>query len=284
MVKVVAANMHTNVGLVACKPDPGASFIYMTKESALILLTKDATKHPLGQGSPQPEPHNSQASARVSLRPLGEKPPSPLTVTVSVLWCSDTIGCSRTGTKTKLETQRQAPDTNCGVFVCACLRARAKEGGEVYGLLNARLTTGGSTSVKPIESKQNGGSVQLLSDMTANNAADSGHNRHRTKKEGQAAGVFWEVPPAVRDVTALIKFTSSNIFQRQANHSQCSGLPLLLRAPWYLEPDHSGPTADRPANHTLHSLQHTHLHFLVGKGTLDISQMTAATLGGWLTL
>lgn len=32
-------------------------------------------------------------------------------------------------------------------------------------------------------------------------------------------------------------------------------------AAWELEPDHSTPTADLPANHILHSLQHTHLLF-----------------------
>lgn len=65
-------------------------------------------------------------------------------------------------------TWKQAPDTNCSAFVCAKLRESKrerrgegeKEGGEVYGLLNARLTTGGSSSVNPIKTKQNGGSVQ----------------------------------------------------------------------------------------------------------------------------
>lgn len=41
----------------------------------------------------------------------------------------------------------------------------------VYGLLNARLTTGGRSSVDPIKTKQNGGSVQPLCDLRANNAA-----------------------------------------------------------------------------------------------------------------
>lgn len=58
-----------------------------------------------------------------------------------------------------------------------------KEGGEVYGLLNARLTTGGSSSVDPIKTKQNGGSVQLLCDLRSNNAAGGGHNRYTTTSQ-----------------------------------------------------------------------------------------------------
>lgn len=62
-----------------------------------------------------------------------------------------------------------------------------KEGGEVYGLLNARLATGGSSSVDPIKTKQNGESVQLLCDLTSNNAAGSGHNRLRATSQHQEA-------------------------------------------------------------------------------------------------
>lgn len=53
------------------------------------------------------------------------------------------------------------------------------EGGDVYELLNARLATGGSSSDDPIKTGQNGESVQLLADLTSNNAAGSGHNRVR---------------------------------------------------------------------------------------------------------
>lgn len=53
---------------------------------------------------------------------------------------------------------------------------KVRRGGEVYELLNARLTTGGSSTVDPIKCKQkkkNRGSVQLLCDFTSNNAACS---------------------------------------------------------------------------------------------------------------
>lgn len=75
--------------------------------------------------------------------------------------------------------------------VCARLRESERErsgegeeeGGEVYVLLNARLTTGGSSSIDPIKTKQNGGSVQLLCDLKSKNAAGGGHNRHRTTSQ-----------------------------------------------------------------------------------------------------
>lgn len=62
----------------------------------------------------------------------------------------------------KTPTWKRAPDPNCSAFVCARFRERnrgrsgeVEEGGEeVYELLNARLATGGSSSVDPIKTRQ----------------------------------------------------------------------------------------------------------------------------------
>lgn len=113
-----------------------------------------------------------------------------------------------------------------------------KEEGEVYWLLNARLTTGGSSSVKPIKSKQNGGSVQQLCDLTSNNAAGSGHNsteQQLSNKKAHSIRFFLCVDTVVnamwfglvedkllgssgKSPAAIMKVTSNAVFQIQAQH------------------------------------------------------------------
>lgn len=67
------------------------------------------------------------------------------------------------------------------------VKERGVGGGRVYGLLNARLTTGGSSSGDPVKNKQNVGSVQLLCDLAFGSTSSSGHRRRRTtaQQEGR---------------------------------------------------------------------------------------------------
>lgn len=123
--------------------------------------------------------------------------------------------------------------------VCAWLRERASESKwrGVYGLLNTRVTTGGSSSVDPIKTKQNGGSVHSLCDLTSNNATTEPEQEVSNKK-GHFIRAFFSVltvvnatrfgwggggllgssgkSPAV-DVNVLMKVTCRKPFQMQAH-------------------------------------------------------------------
>lgn len=123
-----------------------------------------------------------------------------------------------------------------------CAWLREQEGWEVYGLLNSRLATGGSSSVDPIKAKQNGDSVQRLCDVTSYNAAGAGRGRCRTTsqqlentlsqffKRGShgckchvvclkggtsCKGSSGKSP---RDGTTFMNISCDNIFQMQAYH------------------------------------------------------------------
>lgn len=142
-------------------------------------LTKDATEHPPGKGIPSTwTPHLETQNRSQSEAAGGET----TLASDMILWCSE----SQTGRKPERDKMETSTWLRLRGFLCLKLRESKqfdvkswKKKGWVYGLLNARLTTGGGLLLTPVkESKMEG----LFShfDLTFNNAAGSGHGRWRT--------------------------------------------------------------------------------------------------------